>query len=209
MVRRESRALDHKDGLVGARTIVAMADSGFWKDKRVLVTGGSGFLGSYVVEKLIHGRGVPAGNVVVPTSREDDLRNAASCLGVVQDCDVVIHLAAVTGGIGFSRTHPASQYYDCSLIDLNMAEAARRAGVQKMVAIGDLFAYAADAPIRLEEGTLFYGLPAAPHRGVGWVKRNLALIAELYYREYGLPMVVVYSANAYGPRDSVDRFTPM
>jgi GDP-L-fucose synthase len=181
-----------------------MADLEFWKDKRVLVTGGGGFLGSYVVENLIRERGVPAGSVVVPRSRENDLRDLESCWRVVQGCDIVIHLAAVTGGIGFSQTYPASQYYDCSLMDLNMTAAARRAGVQKMVAIGNLFAYAADAPIPLAEETLFHGLPAPAHRGVGCVKRNLAILADVYHRQYRFPMVVVYSANAYGPRDSLD-----
>jgi len=183
---------------------MAMKDLNFWRGKRVLVTGGGGFLGSYVVENLIHERSVLPDNIVVRGSKECDLSDLERCIEAVRGCDVVIHLAAVTGGIGFSRTYPASQYYDSTLIDLNMAEAARRAGVQKMVAIGNLFAYAADAPIPLKEEVLFDGLPAAPHRGVGWLKRNLALIADLYHREYQLPMVVVYSANAYGPRDSLD-----
>jgi GDP-L-fucose synthase len=76
--------------------------------------------------------------------------------------------------------------------------------VEKMVAIGNLFAYAADVPIPLSEEDLFNGLPTDAHRGVGWLKRNLALLADLYHRQYQFPMVVVYSANAYGPRDSLD-----
>ena len=90
------------------------------------------------------------------------------------------------------------------MIDLNVIEAARQERVEKLVAIGNVFAYASDAPMPLKESTLFDGLPTDAHRGVGWLKRNLALLADLYYRQYEFPMVVVYSANGYGPGDSVD-----
>jgi GDP-L-fucose synthase len=176
----------------------------FWKEKKVLVTGGAGFIGSYVVEHLNRHCGVRRENLVVPRSKDCDLRHFANCQRAVQGCQVVIHLAAVTGGIAFSRAHPASQYYDSSLIDLNVVEAARQAGVQKLVAVGNLFAYAPDAPVPLREETMFNGLPTDAHRGVGYLKRNLALLADLYYREYRFPMVVVYTANAYGPGDSLD-----
>lgn len=176
----------------------------FWTDKRVLVTGGAGFLGSYVVENLVSKRGVPVSDVVVPGSRDCDLRSFDNCRLAVEGCQVVIHLAAVTGGISFSRAHPARQYCDSTRIDLNVIEASRREGVEKMVAIGNLFAYASDAPVPLREESLFSGLPTDAHLGVGTMKRNLALLADLYYREYGFPMVVVYSANGYGPRDSLD-----
>jgi GDP-L-fucose synthase len=100
--------------------------------------------------------------------------------------------------------HPATQYHLSTSIDLNMITAARKSGVKKFVALGNLFAYASDAPIPLLESSLFDGLPTDAHRGVGWMKRNLALMADIYFREFGFPMVVVYSANAYGPRDSLD-----
>jgi len=180
-----------------------MTDS-FWKDKKILVTGGAGFIGSYVVENLIHKRGVPPDNIIIPRSKELDLRKFENCLRAVEGCQIVIHLAAITGGISFSRAHPASQYYDSTFIDLNVIEASRQSGVEKLVAIGNLFAYAPDAPVPLHEDSMFYGLPTDAHRGVGWMKRNLALMADLYHREYNFPMVVVYSANAYGPNDSTD-----
>jgi GDP-L-fucose synthase len=176
----------------------------FWKSKKVLVTGGGGFIGSYVVEKLVRDFAVPADCIRIPRSREYDLRQIEHCRSIVQGCQVVIHLAAVTGGISFSRTFPATQYVDSTMIDMNMVTASREAGVEKFVAIGNLFAYAADAPVPLREKDLFDGLPTDAHRGVGWMKRNLALLADLEYREHKFPMVVVYSANAYGPRDSLD-----
>lgn len=181
-----------------------MGNTSFWANKKVLVTGGAGFLGSYVVDNLIHKRGVALENIVVPRSKDRDLRQFENCKSVVQGCQVVIHLAAVTGGIGFSRSQPASQYHDSTLIDLNIVEAGHQEGVNKLVTIGNLFAYASDAPVPLREDSLFDGLPTDAHRGVGWLKRNLAVLADLYYRQYQFPMVVVYSANGYGPRDSLD-----
>jgi len=182
-----------------------MEDKNFWYGKKVLVTGGAGFIGSYVVRNLIEKRGVDKSNIVIPRSKDCDLRDFQNCLQIVKSCKIVIHLAAVTGGIHFSRSYPAKQYYDSTFIDMNMVEAACREGVEKFVAIGNLFAYAGDVPMPIKEEYLFDGLPTDAHRGVGWFKRNLALLADLYHRQYKLPMVVVYSANAYGPRDTLDR----
>lgn len=175
----------------------------FWRGRTVVVTGGAGFVGSYVVERLKREAGLTDAQLRVPRSRDTDLRDYAHAQRAVAGASIVIHLAAVTGGIAFSRAHPASQYHDSTQIDLNVFHAAREAGVEKVVAIGNLFAYASDAPIPLEERDLFNGLPTDAHRGVGWMKRNLAVTADLYQREYGFPIAVVYSANAYGPRDSL------
>jgi len=181
-----------------------MAEHSFWKDKKVLITGGAGFIGSYVVENLINKRKMSPEKIVVPRSQDCDLRRIGNFKRAVKGCQVVIHLAAVTGGISFSRTKPASQYYDSTLMDLNLVESARQQGVEKIVCIGNLFAYPADVSMPIKESSLFEGLPTDAHRGVGWLKRNLAILADLNYRQYQLPMVVVYSANAYGPRDSTD-----
>ena len=175
----------------------------FWRRKRVLVTGGGGFVGSTVVQTLLR-RGVPAASIRVPRSRNLDLRVPEHCRQAVRGCDFVIHLAAQTGGIAFARAHPASQYRDCSLININMLEAAREAGVAKFVALGNLLAYPASAPSPLVEAALHDGPVAATHLGVGLAKRDLVVLAEMYHREYGLDAICVLGANAYGPHDRLD-----
>ncbi len=177
--------------------------SHFWPRKRVLLTGGAGFVGSAVREALLV-RGVPQSSIVVPRAQSLDLRVLENCRQAVQGCDIVIHLAARTGGIAFARAHPASQYRDCSLINLNMLEAAREAGVAKFVTLGNLLAYPASAQSPLTEAGLHDGPVAATHLGIGLSKRDLVMLAEMYHREYGLDAVCVLGANAYGPRDRFD-----
>jgi GDP-L-fucose synthase len=116
----------------------------------------------------------------------------------------VIHLAAPTGGIAFSRAHPASQYRDCALINVNVLEAATAAGVKKLVSVGNLLAYPAAAPSPLREESLHEGPIAETHLGIGLAKRDLVTMGVMYSREFGLPVVNVLAANAYGPRDRFD-----
>ena len=175
----------------------------FWHEKTVLVTGGAGFIGASVVAALRQ-RGVSHERIVVPRSLDCDLRQADNCRAAVRGCNTVIHLAASTGGIAFSRAHPASQYRDCSLMNLNMLEAAREAKVEKFVAIGNLLAYPATAASPLREEFLHDGRVAATHLGVGLAKRDLVALTEMYHREFGLKAVSILAANAYGPRDHFD-----
>lgn len=171
-----------------------------WHRRRVLVTGGAGFIGSSLTEALKR-RGVRDDQIVVPRSRTCDLRLPDACREAVRGCDIVFHLAAPTGGIAYSRTHPASQYRDCTLMNLHVLEAAREAGVRTFVGLGNLLAYPMNAASPLREEMLHEGPVAETHLGIGLAKRNLAALGDMYFREFGLSVVNVASANAYGPRD--------
>ncbi len=175
----------------------------FWHRKRVLVTGGAGFVGRAVVAAL-RGRGVSEADIVVPRSRDCDLRLLDHCRAAVRHCQVVIHLAAPTGNVAFSRAHPASQYRDCALINVNLFEAAREAAVDKVISVGNLLAYPATAASPFREETVRDGQVAADYLGIGLSKRQLLDLADMYHAEFGLNAVTVLGANAYGPYDHFD-----
>jgi GDP-L-fucose synthase len=181
----------------------AVPGDAFWKSRRVMIAGGGGFIGSHVVDALQR-RGVPNDSMVIPRSRTCDLRLPDNCRRAVEGCDVVLHLAAPTGGISFSRAHPASQYRDCTLINLHLLDAAREAGVAKFVALGNLLAYPAAAASPLREEALYDGPIAATHLGIGLAKRDLVSLSDMCHQEFGMAVVTVLSANAYGPRDHFD-----
>ena len=122
--------------------------------KRILVTGGAGFLGSFVVEKLLE-RGVERGNLVIPRSRECDLRIWENCLGAVKEVDIVIHLAARVGGIGFNMKYPGELFYDNAIMGIQLIEAAKQAGVEKFVAVGTVCSYPKFTPVPFREEDLW------------------------------------------------------
>jgi GDP-L-fucose synthase len=174
------------------------------RTKRILVTGGSGFLGSFVVEKLTGERGVDPGRIFIPRSRECDLRIWENCLGVTQGVDIVIHLAARVGGIGFNRDNPGSLFYDNALMGIQLMEACRINGVEKLVALATICAYPKFAPIPFREENLWDGYPEETNAPYGLAKKMLLVQAQAYRQQYGFNAICLFPVNLYGPRDNFD-----
>lgn len=172
--------------------------------KKILVTGGRGFIGSHVVENLIVKRNVPKEKIIIPDSKTDDLRFIENCRRLIHDnkIDVIIHLAARVGGVGYSSARPATQYYDNIQMDLNIVEAAKDAGVEKIVLISSACAYPRDASYPLQEEEIWDGPPQETNRAYGVAKRIMLIQAEAYTQQYGMNIPVVVPSNAYGPCDN-------
>jgi GDP-L-fucose synthase len=164
---------------------------------RVLLTGGSGFLGSHLLKHL-------CGEIFAPRSSEYDLRDRAACEAVVAGCDVVIHLAANVGGIGYNRAHPGRLFYDNAIMGIQLMEAARRAGVRKFVAVGTVCAYPKITPVPFKEEDLWLGYPEETNAPYGLAKKMLLVQAQAYRHEYGFNAIYLLPVNLYGPRDNFD-----
>ena len=173
------------------------------KNKKILVTGGAGFLGSFVVKKLVD-KGVPIENIFIPRSSDYDLRKLEDCRKVIKDMDIVIHLAAKVGGIGFNREHPGQLYYDNLMMGAQMMEEARIQKVEKFVAIGTICAYPKFTPTPFKEKDLWIGYPEETNAPYGLAKKMMLVQAQAYRQEYGFNVIYLLPVNLYGPRDNFD-----
>lgn len=169
----------------------------------VVVTGGAGFLGSYVVEALRQ-RGCE--RITVPRSREFDLREAEPIQRLLDAAqpDVIIHLAAIVGGIGANRANPGRFFYDNAMLGTQLMEAARRAGTPKFVAIGTICAYPKHAAIPFREADLWDGYPEETNAPYGLAKKMMLVQAQAYRAQYGFNAIYLLPVNLYGPRDNFD-----
>jgi GDP-L-fucose synthase len=175
----------------------------FWNNKKILVTGGAGFLGSFIMDKLKE-KGVNGENIRIPRSRDIDLRKWENCVEVVKDIDIVIHLAAKVGGIGYNQKYPATLFYDNAIMGIQLIEAARQKGVEKFVAIGTVCAYPKFTPVPFKEENLWGGYPEETNAPYGLAKKMLLVQSQAYRQQYGFNSIFLLPVNLYGPGDKFD-----
>ena len=173
----------------------------FWEGRRVLVTGGGGFLGRHVVERL---RAAGADNLIVPRSREVDLTEQEEVRRLYRDArpDLVIHLAAEVGGIGANRSNPGRFFYANALMGLLLIEEARLAGVEKFVQVGTICAYPKNTPVPFQEENLWNGYPEETNAPYGIAKKALLVQLQSYRAQYGFNGIYLLPVNLYGPHDN-------
>lgn len=178
----------------------------FWREKRVVVTGGAGFLGSFVVDKL-RARGCQT--IIVPRSSEYDLRDRDAIVRLYETArpDMVLHLAAVVGGIGANQENPGRFFYDNAIMGIQLIEIARQMGVQKFVATGTICAYPKFTPIPFREDDLWNGYPEETNAPYGLAKKMMLTQLQAYRAQYGFEGIFLLPVNLYGPRDNFDLHT--
>lgn len=171
----------------------------FWKDKKVLITGGTGFLGKHVVAKLKERK---PKSIKAIGSKDFDLRNIDEARKAVKGIDVVIHLAANVGGIGYNMEKPADLFEDNLLMGVNMMKASRESGVKKYVAVGTICSYPKFAPIPFKEEALFTGYPEETNAPYGLAKLMQLVQAQSYRKQYNFNAIFLLPVNLYGPGDN-------
>lgn len=175
----------------------------FFQDKRIIVTGGAGFLGAEVVNQL---RAKGCRQITVPRQREFDLTNETQICRLLDMAapDIILHLAAVVGGIGINQQHPGEFFYKNLMMGVQLIERARQQGVSKFVAIGTICSYPKFAPVPFREEDLWNGYPEETNAPYGLAKKMMLVQSQAYREEYGFNSIFLLPVNLYGPRDNFD-----
>jgi len=174
------------------------------KNKKILITGAAGFLGRHLVKKLVEEQGVLESNLYLPKFEELDLRKWEDCQKAVKGQDVVIHLAAKVGGIGFNKEVPGELFYDNIIMGTQLMEASRQEGIAKFVAIGTVCAYPKETPVPFKEDDLWLGYPEETNAPYGLAKKMLLVQSQAYRQQYGFNSIFLLPLNLYGPGDNFD-----
>ncbi|MCG6136360.1 MULTISPECIES: GDP-L-fucose synthase family protein [unclassified Anabaena] len=172
-------------------------------NKRILVTGGAGFLGRQVIDQLCQA-GADSAKITVPRSREHDLRSLEVCQRVADQQDIIIHLAAHVGGIGLNREKPAELFYDNLIMGTQLIHAAHQVGVEKFVCVGTICAYPKFTPVPFKEDDLWNGYPEETNAPYGIAKKALLVQLQSYRQQYGFNGIYLLPVNLYGPEDNFD-----
>lgn len=175
----------------------------FWKDKRVTVTGGAGFLGSFVVEKL---RERGCGSIFIPRSAEYNLVEMDAVRRLYHDSEpnMVIHLAARVGGIGANQANPGKYFFDNLMMGCQLMEVGRQVGLEKFVAVGTICSYPKMCPTPFQEEHIWDGYPEETNAPYGLAKKMLLVQSQAYREQYNFNSIVLFPVNLYGPRDNFD-----
>jgi GDP-L-fucose synthase len=171
--------------------------------KKILLTGGAGFLGGFMVEELVRA-GVRREDIRIPLQAESDLRLKEECEKAVEGIDLVIHLAAAVGGIGYNRRNPAVLFYDNMVMGALLMDASWRAGVEKFVQVGTVCAYPNNTPVPFSEDDIWDGYPEATNAPYGIAKKALLVQAQAYRQQYGFNAIYLLPVNLFGPKDNFD-----
>lgn len=172
-------------------------------EKRILVTGGAGFLGKQVINQLIVA-GANPDKITVTRSRDRDLRDLDNCKQTAEQQDIIIHLAAHVGGIGLNREKPAELFYDNLMMGTQLIHCAYQAGVEKFVCVGTICAYPKFTPVPFREDDLWNGYPEETNAPYGIAKKALLVQLQSYRQQYGFNGIYLLPVNLYGPEDNFD-----